>query len=370
MGLLQYFINPNYNVHTYLLGSKKLDNFKVFDCLMITPGLKVSAKSMEKIQDRNVLFDNLKGVTIFSVVLGHAFEYYATTSVVINFIYDLIYSFHMPLFIFIAGYFSKDLARLRNKIFPNLIVPYLIFNSIYVVLLYLTTGQRHFNILIPQFAFWFLISLAFYRGLLVQLIKIKWIIPITIFLGLAAGLNDHIDSFLASSRTISFCWFFLAGYFCTEAHISKIRQFNKTAIMISVIFVLAMFVVLKTTKILPIDFLMNTPYSSGSEVLGLIGRAVAYLFASIFGVAIIAVMPSNNTYFSTIGQRTMIIYLGHGFINGIIRLINPFVTLPVFNGIFLFVFSMGVTLLLSISIFENLYNRMMNNINGTILKTF
>jgi fucose 4-O-acetylase-like acetyltransferase len=328
----------------------------------------VSSRNMENINNRDVLFDNLKGFIIFTVVIGHAFEYYSSTNALMSFIYDLIYSFHMPLFIFIAGYFSKDFAKSRNKILPNLIVPYLIFNSMYVVLLYFTTGQRHFNLLIPQFAFWFLISLAFYRGLLEQIIKIKWIIPITIILGLAAGLNDHVNSFLALSRTISFCWFFLAGYYCTEVHIKKIRRFNKTAIIALFIFGSAIFIVFRITKFLPFDFLMNKPYLSGSELLGIIDRAAAYMLASIFGVVIISFMPSSRTCLSTIGQRTMIIYLGHGFINGVIRLVDPFVSFPVFNMIFLFIFSISVTWFLSISIFDNLYNRMMNSINGAIFK--
>ncbi len=56
---------------------------------------------------RNILLDNLKGFVIFTVVLGHTFEWYRPTSLLMKFTHDLIYQFHMPLFIFISGYFSK-----------------------------------------------------------------------------------------------------------------------------------------------------------------------------------------------------------------------------------------------------------------------
>jgi fucose 4-O-acetylase-like acetyltransferase len=129
---------------------------------------------------RNILFDNIKGFVIFSVVLVHALEWYTSTSTVMSYVHDLIYQFSMAMFIFISGFFSKDVKRVRERIVPDLIIPYIIVESIYVVLLYFATDQQKFNILVPQFAFWFLVSLAFYRGFLAQLVKIKWILPIMI----------------------------------------------------------------------------------------------------------------------------------------------------------------------------------------------
>ena len=52
--------------------------------------------------------DNLKAVLIFLVVLGHlliSFTHATCNSA--KYISSFIYSFHMPLFIIISGYFSK-----------------------------------------------------------------------------------------------------------------------------------------------------------------------------------------------------------------------------------------------------------------------
>ena len=62
--------------------------------------------------ERDYLYDNIKGILIILVVLCHFLGYAMIKSdtVVRSFII-FIYYFHMPLFIFISGYFSKDPAR-------------------------------------------------------------------------------------------------------------------------------------------------------------------------------------------------------------------------------------------------------------------
>ena len=56
---------------------------------------------------RDLYWDSLKFVLIFLVVYGHTIETYSPDGSINRAIYNLIYVFHMPLFIFISGYFSK-----------------------------------------------------------------------------------------------------------------------------------------------------------------------------------------------------------------------------------------------------------------------
>ncbi len=58
---------------------------------------------------RDSFFDALKGVLIFLVVLGHMLELNKATSDTSVVLWDFIYLFHMPLFIFVSGYFSKNI---------------------------------------------------------------------------------------------------------------------------------------------------------------------------------------------------------------------------------------------------------------------
>ncbi len=87
---------------------------------------------------RNAYFDNAKFVLIFLVVFGHMISPYRTDSSGMLSIYHFIFIFHMPVFILLAGYFSKKIfhkkALLQKNIykggssllsFPNYLYPLL-----------------------------------------------------------------------------------------------------------------------------------------------------------------------------------------------------------------------------------------------------
>ena len=56
-------------------------------------------------------FDNLKAILIFLVVFGHFLELVEGHKL----LYLTIYSFHMPLFLFLSGYFARfDRKKIWN----------------------------------------------------------------------------------------------------------------------------------------------------------------------------------------------------------------------------------------------------------------
>ena len=73
-------------------------------------------------------FDILKGIGILLVMLGH-------TPVVLN-LHNVIYSFHLPLFFIVSGYFFKPqaVAAYAYKLFLRLLVPWLFFASLFTAL--------------------------------------------------------------------------------------------------------------------------------------------------------------------------------------------------------------------------------------------
>lgn len=56
---------------------------------------------------RQIWADSLKGILILLVVLGHAIQGVLSETADSNHIYNLIYSFHMPAFFAISGFFVK-----------------------------------------------------------------------------------------------------------------------------------------------------------------------------------------------------------------------------------------------------------------------
>lgn len=103
-------------------------------------------------KERNYLFDNLKFFLIVLVVFGHSLE---EISLEHNYaiIRAWIYSFHMPAFVFISGYFSKCVRRggeSARKTIINCAIPYFIFNTIFALY---TEKTLAINILTPKYIF-------------------------------------------------------------------------------------------------------------------------------------------------------------------------------------------------------------------------
>lgn len=87
-------------------------------------------------QNKRINFIDLaKGIAIFLVVVGHIET--------IPFIKSTIYSFHIPLFFLLSGYFvdfSKDFGFQVKKMFRSLIVPYLVIGVIWLIINPLANG--------------------------------------------------------------------------------------------------------------------------------------------------------------------------------------------------------------------------------------
>lgn len=76
------------------------------------------------IQERKYKFDNLRFILMFLVVFGHFLALQDEYS-----LYRFIYSFHMPAFIFISGYFAKYSRRRILEVFLMLAEKYFAFSG-------------------------------------------------------------------------------------------------------------------------------------------------------------------------------------------------------------------------------------------------
>ena len=76
-------------------------------------------------KNRIECIDIAKGITILLVVIGHV----SSLPIVIN---KIIYSFHMPLFFILSGYFfrKESLIQIAKRMFQTLIIPYLVVGGI------------------------------------------------------------------------------------------------------------------------------------------------------------------------------------------------------------------------------------------------
>lgn len=102
-------------------------------------------------KSRDVTIDILKGFSIILVVLGHTIQYiYAPYNYDDNWIFKVIYSFHMPLFFFISGYLTGHKDTTIDWLIhrgARLVIPFLI----WIPLGYFIGGGRSIRSLIEIF---------------------------------------------------------------------------------------------------------------------------------------------------------------------------------------------------------------------------
>lgn len=193
--------------------------------------------------ERDYSFDFLKGILIILVVLGHALQCYYNEECWYNPIFNIIYTFHMPLFMFVSGYFFQSCLRKSfTELFMNrckrLVLPTIIYTSI-ILCSFLIINNFKINTLWDIYmimkTYWYLIclfiltiiyyvffktsqelkfilvllyilSVAFYEKLPVYIIKDCQVIRMTLIfgLGIAYRLNkEYIDKFLRTKMLFS-----------------------------------------------------------------------------------------------------------------------------------------------------------------------
>lgn len=259
---------------------------------------------MEK--EREYLFDNLKALLIIFVIFGHSISCYNLEGIFLK-IKGMIYVFHMPLFIFISGYFSKNIENIENKAI-KLLISFFIFNSIYVIC---ASRTIFINIFEPVYLYWYLLSLFIWRITQKYLIKIKFLLPISFLLSIYIGLIDSANRFFSISRTICFLPYFILGYYTNKEHIQKIRNISKK-ITLPILIILLILIYILSNEFIDIRLFENAQSYKTTNVTNLKGmllRASNFGVAIIISVCLINLIPSKKTCISNIGRKTITIYV-------------------------------------------------------------
>ena len=168
------------------------------------------------IMQRNQSLDGLKYILIVLVVLGHFIEPSRYDNQISGWLYSLIYSFHMPLFIWMNGHFYKhrDLMDEFRRSLPLLEV--CLISHIGFALL----GGGHLSLRgLLSFNYspsWYLLSLFFWRmasSCLLKHFRLRTILVSAVVIEIVSFiLGDRHGGYLSLMRTLQFYPYFVAGY--------------------------------------------------------------------------------------------------------------------------------------------------------------
>ncbi|MDM8300171.1 acyltransferase family protein [Collinsella tanakaei] len=279
------------------------------------------------------LFDNIKGVLIVLVVIGHFMHPVHNDNPAISAGFDIIYLFHMPLFVFMSGLFAKGAYR-DGHLNVNRIISYLVLGIAYQAAIILINGSE----LLPKlFQFtsapWYLIAMAWWYAATPLLARMRPAmgIGISCAIALAWGAVDLSDGLLAISRTLTFLPWFACGYYLKPERVAQLHGNRWLWAAVPVAAAIALARLLDPTVY---DWFFqrvygDTPYLAGI-CIGLVEKTVATAIAVVFSLAVIKLIPSETRpCLGLLGRRSLQIYVIHRLIRAALTFRTPFYDLPI-----------------------------------------
>ena len=318
-----------------------------------------------------VYINVLKGFLIILVVIGHFGQTIgnnlpANIAFIGQGIILFIYSFHMPLFLFISGYLSKNAEKRREKAFTGLFVPYILFQLLvgFCELILLNRGGLQ-NIFIPYIGAWYLLTLFSYRLILPEVCKLKGIGIIAIILTIITCFFTGMGGEFAIKKTLGFFIYFIAGYFSQEIPKNRIK---KLICVIALLLIVAGFIIISwrtdcyDTIIAVLTHSANSIYFLHWYIAPLLYLA-AFVISSFVCILIMNVLPSKCSVLENQGQDTMPMYISHLFVFLAVSYL-----VPKDNWILIVIISF-VCIFVSLVLFSrNWYRKLFNNILNWISK--
>lgn len=258
-------------------------------------------------------------VLVTLVVIGHAIGLVEATQGS-HWVYDFIYLWHIPAFVFVSGYLSKsfewDRRRMKSLVY-TLLVPYLIFEP---ALFYYRRIVVDENVtgplwLEPHWTMWYLIVLLMWR-LVTPILKLHWLfLPLSVIVSLAGGLWD--TEALMIPRFLGLLPFFVLGLHLKPRHLAHLDDVWVRVTAVPMLVGIGIMAVYTDTWAETALLWYDTGYNEipiDNEIV-FQTRLTVMLVGLLGAFAAMSLVPRRSLgWFTTMGTATMVIYLFHGFV--------------------------------------------------------
>ena len=267
--------------------------------------------------NRIALWDNLKFFLVTCVVIGHFVDQFTGLSNIYDSIFLFIYSFHIPLFIFIAGLMFKNKNIIAKAIFfISIGFSYKIVSAIVERLL--GTVKVEFFLLWDGGLSWFMFALAAYIVILkiIEKQNKEYILVFSIVLSCFVGYDPGIGDFLYLSRIIIFFPFFLSGVLLQNFDIVSFKDKNFKYKFLAGLIVLVWLglCIYEVDRIYGLRYLFTgrNPFFPKIMSYAPLVRLASYIISFSIGFSLIILMPNKRLGLITgMGKNSINVYFWH-----------------------------------------------------------
>ncbi|QEV18112.1 acyltransferase family protein [Streptomyces alboniger] len=284
-------------------------------------GHRAAARSAKPAKQRDAFFDNAKYLAIVLVAMAHAWEPLTDHSRAAEALYMTVYTFHMPAFILISGYFSRSFDmrpdRLRRLV-TGVAVPYVIFEVAYTLFKRWADDDpsQPISLLDPWYLTWFLVALFVWR-LTVPLWKIvRWPLPLALAIAMLAVISPDIGDDLDLQRVLQFLPFFVLGLFMKPEHFQLVRRREVRILSVPVFAAAVLLAYWAAPRMTSVWFYRR----DSAQELGVPWWVGIVMTLALFGCSVVltacffAWVPRRKMWFTILGAGTLYGYLLHGFL--------------------------------------------------------
>jgi fucose 4-O-acetylase-like acetyltransferase len=278
----------------------------------------VPAEPAPRPRERDPFFDNAKFFAILLVVAGHSIVNLRDVRFA-HAAYLFVYTFHMPVFIVITGYFSRRFTfsgGKARKLLTNLAVPYVVFETVYSVY-HWAAGHAKFEIslLDPYYLTWFLLALFAWRLSTPVWQQIRWPVAVAVVISLLSGM-DQLSSTLEMNRVFGLVPFYVVGLFLKPEHFEVLKK-RWAAVLGALTLILAFaFTYLVADRRMATEWVYWRSGNPTLHVDNLVGtgmRLGLLVAAAVLVAAFLTLVPRRQHWFTSLGSATLYAYLLHGF---------------------------------------------------------
>ncbi|MDI3388555.1 acyltransferase family protein [Streptomyces sp. B-S-A8] len=280
-----------------------------------------NASGAKPAKQRDAFFDNAKYLAIVLVAMGHAWEPLTDGSRAAEALYMTVYTFHMPAFILISGYFSRSFDMRADRIkrlVTGVLVPFVIFEVAYTFFKRWADDDptQPISLLDPWYLTWFLAALFVWRMTTPLWKLVRWPIPLSIAIAVLASVSPEIGNDLDLQRVLQFLPFFVIGLFMKPEHFQLARRREVKLLSIPVFVCALVLAYWAAPRMTSAWFYhrdsaqeLGAPWWSGAVMTLVLLVCSLALVACFF-----AWVPKRKMWFTILGAGTLYGYLLHGFL--------------------------------------------------------